>query len=97
MKVKIAEYIKMGFLFSLCGLFAHHFYFNPKGVRAQRKLKAENQREKVKIAHLQEEVTALRNSITGLSSNDFEQEKIMREDLQMSCTNEYVYLLRNQT
>jgi len=54
---------------------------------------AENTIDKQTIHSLIAEIDTLKQKTTALQSDSFEREKIIREDLQMSCTNEYVYLL----
>ena len=81
-------------LLSACvGWYLHYFYYNPKGILHQHKLVAENAIIKESINALTNEIVLLKSKTRALQSNRFEQEKIMRQDLQMSYTNEYVYLL----
>ena len=85
--------IKLCILVSVAGGCGYHFYTNPKGVYHQRVLAAENAKIIDDIAAAESEIDLIKTKTIGLESNRFEQEKIMREDLQLSCTNEYVYLL----
>ena len=85
--------IKLCILASVVGGYGYHFYTNPKGVCYQQAFAQENAKIVVDIESLEAEIDVIKTKTIGLESNRFEQEKIMREDLQLSCTNEYVYLL----
>lgn len=85
--------IKLCILIGVAGGYGYHFYTNPKGVYHQRELIAENAKIVADITAVEAEIDTIKTKTIGLESNRFEQEKIMREDLQLSCTNEYVYLL----
>jgi cell division protein FtsB len=91
--MNLKSWIKIGLLAGLGGWYIHHLYTNPKGLLHQRSLAKENAAEQARVNSLVAEVANLQTKIIALQSNRFEREKIIREDLQMSCTNEYVYLL----
>lgn len=86
-------WIKTGILAGLVCWYIHHLYTNPKGVLYQKSLAKENATEQARVNSLVAEVAKLQTKTIALQSNRFEREKIIRQDLQMSCTNEYVYLL----
>jgi cell division protein FtsB len=85
--------IKLCILTGLGGWYTHYLYENPKGIKHQRILEAKNAQEQAAITALEEKISTLKTKTIAMQSNRFEREKIIREDLQMSCTNEYVYLL----
>ena len=87
------SWTKLGLLAGLGGWYVHHLYTNPKGIIYQQSLAAENAAEQNIINTLSRQVANLQSKTIALQSSSFEREKIIREDLQMSCTNEYVYLL----
>lgn len=94
--MNLKSWMKIMVLATATGGYIHHFYTNPKGVFRQRKLAQENEIEKNKIAALENKVSQLQQKTIALHSDWLEQEKIIRQDLQMSYTNEYVYLLRGK-
>ena len=91
--MNLKSWIKIGLLAGLGGWYIYHLYTNPKGLLHQRGLAKENAIEQARVNSLVAEVANLQTKTIALQSNRFEREKIIREDLQMSCTNEYVYLL----
>ncbi|MBM3886541.1 hypothetical protein FJ364_01310 [Candidatus Dependentiae bacterium] len=91
--VNIKDWIKLSLLAGACIWYIHYLYTNPKGIFQQRQMIAENTIDKQTIHSLIAEIDTLKQKTTALQSDSFEREKIIREDLQMSCTNEYVYLL----
>ncbi len=88
--------IKLCLLVGVGGWYTYHFYTNPKGLTHQRTLARENAATQKAINAIEAEIATLKEKTIGLQANRFEQEKIIRQDLQMSCTNEYVYLLPAQ-
>lgn len=88
--------IKLCIIASVAGGYCYHFYTNPKGIYHQRELAEENSKIVADISAIESEIDIIKTKTINLESNRYEQEKIMREDLQLSCTNEYVYLLPKQ-
>lgn len=95
--MKLKSWMKIMVLAIATGGYIHHFYTNPKGVFRQRKLAQENESEKNKIAALENEINRFQEKTIALQSDWLEQEKIIRQDLQLSYTNEYIYLLPAKT
>ena len=91
--MNMLSWSKLCVLAGLCGWFGNYVYKNPKGIRQQRLLAIENAHEQVAITQLSTEIVDLKTKIFALNGDRFAQEQIIRQDLQMSCTNEYVYLL----
>lgn len=87
------NFIRVLLVASLTTYSGYYFYTNPKGIMHQKKLAAENTKLKQKITLLEQEISTLQTNRVMLESDPFEKEKVMREDLHMSYTNEYVYLL----
>jgi cell division protein FtsB len=69
-----------------------YIIFGKRGVKEYLRLKQEIEQEKKMIALVEQEIHHLENKIDRWSDDQFEHEKIAREDLQMGCTNELVYL-----
>ena len=90
------SWIKLLIVVALIGWYIYYLYNNPKGIKFQRARATENAQEQSLIAALEADISKLQTKKIALQSDPFEQEKIIREDLQMSCTNEYVYLLPSQ-
>lgn len=88
--------IKLCIIVGVVGSYCYHFYNNPKGVFHQRELALENKKILAEISTIENEIDIIKTKTIDLESNRYEQEKIMREDLQLSCTNEYVYLLAKE-
>jgi cell division protein FtsB len=91
--MNMLSWSKLIVLAGLCGWFGNYVYKNPKGIYQQRLMAAENAKEQAAITHLTTEITDLKTRIFALNGDRFAQEQVIRQDLQMSCTNEYVYLL----
>ena len=94
MKLKTA--LKSGLLGLLMGLALYGAFFGKKGIFHHHKLIQEIATEKEAIALILQENARLNTLITEVGQGTFPHEKIAREDLQMSCTNEYIYLLKEQ-
>ena len=56
-------------------------------------LKKEASNEKNKINMLEQEINSLKQSIHRWQTDNFEKERVAREELQMSLPNEFVYVL----
>ncbi len=87
------SWIKLLIIATLIGWYIYYLYNNPKGIKFQRARAVENAHEQSLIAALEADIDKLQTKKVGVISDPYEQEKIIREDLQMSYTNEYVYLL----
>lgn len=77
----------------MCGG-AYYFWQCPTGLHVQKTLQAENDTGRARIAAIQTEIATLDKTIMMLKDDPVATERVLREDLQMSYTNEYVYLLR---
>lgn len=95
--MNLKSWIKLLIIAALIGWYIYYLYNNPKGIKFQRARAAENAQEQSLIAELEADIDKLQTKKVGIISDPFEQEKIIREDLQMSCTNEYVYLLPSKS
>lgn len=93
--MKLKKIISHGIILGLC-LYAggSYFWHSPAGVKQQQALRCENARVQEEVALLEHENSELASAIETLTQDPVAQERIMREDLQMVHTNEYVYLLR---
>lgn len=85
--------VKIFIFLGICGWYIHYLHTNPKGIRHQKNLEKQNAYQISVNTSLENKINQLKTKTLALESDQFEQEKIIREDLQMSCTNEYVYLL----
>lgn len=94
--MNLKSWIKLLIIAALIGWYLYYLYHNPKGILFQRERAAENAQQASLIAALEADIEQLQTKKIKVQSDAFEQEKLMREDLQMSCTNEYVYLLPQQ-
>ena len=71
-------------------------FFSPTGIIKHRHIMAEIATEKTACDALSDTIKSLKQTIATIKKNSFELEKLAREDLHMSCTNEYVYLLKSE-
>lgn len=81
----------------LCGLlgsFGYYLTFSKKGILAYFERKQEVLIEKKVVEKLKAEIAKLQHDTHKWETDSYAREKLAREDLQMSYTNEYVYLLR---
>lgn len=79
------------FLLLLCGA-ALYFVFGKKGIRSYVSLKQEFDQEKERVVNLEQEIEQINQTIKKWQKDSFEKERIARQDLSMSFTNELVYL-----
>ena len=66
------------------------------GLTQQKIIQQEIATESSRVQDIQEKIAAIKNKIALAQEDHFMLEKIAREDLHMSCTNEYVYLLKTE-
>ena len=88
--------IKTSVLVLFVGLALHGAFFGEKGILRHRELVQEIVTEQLAITEISQENATLNQQIAATQGDSFPREKIAREDLQMSCTNEYVYLLKDK-
>lgn len=72
----------------------HYLIFNQHGLQAQKKLKNTIAHEQNKVDDLKQKVAVLEQELTAWKEDSFHQEKLAREDLHMSYTNEMVYFIK---
>ena len=92
--MRMKQFIRGTILFSLLGSFGYYLTFSKKGVLAYLERRQEILIEQKIVEKLKAEVAKLELSTEKWNSDPYVREKLAREDLHMSYTNEYVYLLR---
>lgn len=75
----------------------HYLITNEHGIQTYLGLKKETLLEKQIVAKLEHEINELEQTLVAWETNPLEKEKLAREDLLMSYTNEFVYLLPAST
>ena len=91
--MKAKTIIQSIIIIAICGSFGKHLIFGKKGIREYFQLQKESEFVKKEICTVNQEITHLQSSIQKWTSDDFEKEKVAREDLQMGHPNELVYVV----
>ena len=76
---------------SLIGSFCYYLTYNKKGIRAYFNHKQEIAKEQDYVKKLNTQIVTLQHACDVWDTDPFEREKLARQELQMSYTNEYVY------
>ena len=95
--MNIKFFIQIFLLILIVFLCGQYLIFDKTGIKKSSKLKKECCREQEQVFQLKNEIKELKHTICGLQTKIFEKEKIIREDLQLSCTNEYIYVLKSSS
>lgn len=69
------------------------YIFGPSGIKSLLQVQNENEHLKTEIVALQQEVTGLERNIAQWHTRPFYKEKIAREQLQMACKDEEIYIV----
>jgi len=93
MKIKGKQLLQALILTCLSSSFIYYLRYTDNGIEAYFALKKENNEEEKKVQELQATIKKLEGTIQQWKNDDFIKEKMAREDLQMSFTNEYTYIL----
>ncbi|MBX9830685.1 septum formation initiator family protein [Candidatus Babeliales bacterium] len=89
------KHLIQGALLLMLGIgMGHYLVFNPNGLQMQKRLKATIAQEQTKVDDLKQKIAALEQELTTWREDSFYQEKLAREDLLMSYTNEMVYFIK---
>lgn len=78
---------------ALCTSFFWHLYYGKNGIKAYNQLCSEVHAASYKKEALEQTIVGLEAEITTWQTDSFVKEKVAREDLLYSYTNEYVYIL----
>ncbi len=84
-------------LSALCGSFFYHLYYTKNGLKAHRELCTEVEATKEQQSKLQHQIASLEAELHEWQTDTFVKEKVAREDLLYSYTNEHVYLIPRAT
>ena len=93
--MKINFFIRSFLLLVLAFVAIKSLVFGTQGVDRYFEVKNEIKIQKDKIVRLNNKIADLNNKITSWLSDDFELEKMAREELQMGYPSEKLYLLKN--
>lgn len=93
--MKIKTMLQGVVLFACIGPSVYYLVTGPKGFQKYRMLKREVLVENNNIAQLTETINQMQTNIDTWNNTPFEREKIARQDLSMSFTNELVFLTPN--
>ncbi|MFH1831556.1 MAG: septum formation initiator family protein [bacterium] len=91
--MRIKTFFQLIIIGGLCSTLGYYFVYGDKGLIQFKILKQEVEVQKDIVKKLQAEVQVLELKLQAFNENDFEKEKIAREDLHMGYTNEFVYIL----
>ncbi|MFH0898245.1 MAG: septum formation initiator family protein [bacterium] len=86
-------FLQITIIIGFCTTFGYHVIWNEHGLLNFYELKREVTKQQTIVTQLQQDIKHLQTQIQTFQADDFEKEKIAREDLQMGCTNELVYIL----
>ena len=88
------HFVQGALLLMLGAGMGHYLIFNPNGLQAQKRLKATIAQEQSQVDGLKQKIATLEQELTTWRKDCFYQEKLAREDLHMSYTNEMVYFIK---
>ena len=92
-KVRFKTFLQLLIILGIVGTFGYHGMWGRRGLIRFYALKKDVDAQKKVVAKLEQHVQTLQQKVDSWQDNDFEREKVVREDLQMGFTNEYVYVL----
>lgn len=90
--MKAKNIIRGLFALSLCCVTFIYFWRGDHGLRTYLNLKKEVLQEASTVKALEDNINGIKQKIAQWNTDSFEKEKIARQDLSMSYTNELVYL-----
>jgi cell division protein FtsB len=64
------------------------------GIHAQQKCVRKIEEKQLALKELKHEVTLIENDLQAWQSSSLLKEKVARQDLQLSCTHEWVYFIK---
>jgi len=76
---------------SLCTLLCFYVIFSKRGVREYLRKQHEIEQEKLAVVDIEKTIENLKTKIQAWKKEDFEHERMARQDLNMGYTNELVY------
>ena len=82
-------------IIGICTSYGYYLMFGKKGITQYTRLRKETDSEKQFVAKLEEEINELSNALHVWKHEEIAKEHMAREDLQMSYTNELIYLIPN--
>lgn len=91
--MKAKTLIKIVILSMMIVVAGYYLIINEHGILTHRNLKKEVQIEKQVVTKLEQEIITLEQRLQVAQNDPFEKERLAREDLLMSYTNEFVYLI----
>ncbi len=91
--MKMKFFVRFLLVVGLVFLFAKTFFFSDQGFVKYVRLKKEISSEEIKIARLENKIKNIEINMSKFLEDDFELQKIAREDLQMGFEGEKVYLM----
>lgn len=92
--MKTKHFIQGALLIMLGAGMTHYIISNPNGLRAQKKLSQTLALEHNKVDSLKQNIAALEQEINSWQENTIHRERIARQDLHMSYTDEIVYFIK---
>ena len=90
--MKLKTIAQGSFFLSLCCIAIIYLWQSNQGLHSYLKLKKEFQDEVSNVQELEHNINDIKQKIEQWHTDSFEQEKIARQDLGMSFTNELVYV-----
>ncbi len=84
-------------LITLSTTFFYHLYYTKNGFKAHQELCVEVEHAKIKQAELKHKIASLETELHDWQTDLFVKEKMAREDLLYSYTNEHVYIIPQAT
>jgi cell division protein FtsB len=91
--VRIQKILSFSIILIIIIISVYQIYKGPYGIIKSKEFKRDIKQEQEKVQKLNQKILALKEKISNISSDDFEIERIAREDLLMGATNEIIYLL----
>lgn len=79
------------FFITLCTLLGCYIVFSKRGIREYLHIKDDIDKTKQNIVTMEATIESLKEKIVAWKKEDFEQEKLARQELNMGFTNELVY------
>ena len=76
---------------TLCSILISYVIFSKRGIREYLRMHSEIEGKKQDITDVEKTIETLKNKLQTWKTEDFEREKLAREDLNMGLTNELVY------
>ncbi len=95
--MKIKHIIQTLIISAFCTAFIMHLYTGKYGIKNHHELYLEVESKKKQQQELNAQITSLENDIHRWQTDPLVKEKMVREDLLYSYTNEYVYLVPKAT